>query len=327
MGKQRLEFDDGRTTKFWEISLSGTEHTVRFGRIGTQGQIRTKSFATAKAAENDAFKRIAEKHKKGYIQVFDESESPARHKIPTSIKYRSNATLGTDSVSDAWSRIEAWLEEHLPVSKKGLQRPAKVREIKAVEEAIGLRLPEDFKESYRRHDGQDEMIGDGIIFGLPLATLELAKGLWESNARYEKSKKRKHNFDDQATCFPVDYVQPVYASRSWLPISHDGSGNTIAIDLDPGDLGVAGQVIVCDRNGFHPVLALSWSQFLADIAAELERGNWRLRGLGGAVEFSLGSPRNAHFHDVGADWSRRKLGLRKLDKENESIWKQRSFAR
>jgi DNA ligase-1 len=66
---RRFEFVEGGSSKFWEISVGGSEHTVRFGRIGTQGQTKTKSFATEAAAEADAAKLIAEKTKKGYSEV------------------------------------------------------------------------------------------------------------------------------------------------------------------------------------------------------------------------------------------------------------------
>ena len=327
MSKQRLEFDNGRSSKFWEVAVNGSTHTVRYGRIGTTGQEKTKSFDNNAAAEKDALRLISQKTQKGYTPVRGNSKASTRHKIPKTLKYRAKATLGAGSVNEAWDRIESWLTENLPNTKTSLNRPAKIKDIKALEKATGLLLPDDLKESYRRHDGQEELSA-GVIFGLPLVPLGSVAGLWQHYSQYEKSKKKKYNFDDQATCFPVGYVQPVYRSKCWLPISHDFSGNSIVIDLSPGELGSVGQVIVCDRDGFHPVLALSWAQFLVDIAEELERGNWRIDQHGGeGIEFNLGTPKNGHFHDVGVDWSRRKLAIRKPSGDNETIWKQRTLER
>ena len=53
-GVRRLELVDGDSRKFWEIDVSGASHTVRFGRLGTQGQSKTKSFADEAAARHDA---------------------------------------------------------------------------------------------------------------------------------------------------------------------------------------------------------------------------------------------------------------------------------
>src|SRR5687767_1175626 len=50
-GKPRhFEFVGGKSSKFWEVSQSGNEMTTRWGRIGTDGQSKTKTFADAAAA-------------------------------------------------------------------------------------------------------------------------------------------------------------------------------------------------------------------------------------------------------------------------------------
>jgi DNA ligase 1 len=68
-GKRRFELDDGASSKFWEIEVSGDRHTVTWGRLGTGGQTKTKIFADAAKALADAEKRIAEKTKKGYRET------------------------------------------------------------------------------------------------------------------------------------------------------------------------------------------------------------------------------------------------------------------
>jgi predicted DNA-binding WGR domain protein len=68
-GTRRVEFREGNSSKFWEITVSGYEHTVRFGRIGSNGQSQTKSFPSVSAAQNDADRLIAEKKRKGYRET------------------------------------------------------------------------------------------------------------------------------------------------------------------------------------------------------------------------------------------------------------------
>ena len=63
---RRLEFHSDKSNKFWEISLSGTEHTVKFGRIGTDGQTRTKSFDDDASARRDFDRLVRDKLRKGY---------------------------------------------------------------------------------------------------------------------------------------------------------------------------------------------------------------------------------------------------------------------
>jgi cell wall assembly regulator SMI1/predicted DNA-binding WGR domain protein len=247
---ERFELKDGSSSKFWEISVSGKTQTVRFGRIGTNGQVKTKLFPTSSAAAKDAERLIAQKLKKGYrTATAKRTKTSQKPKLPPTIKYRKRSTLGSDSVDDAWNRIEAWLATNLPDTHKSLCPPAKVKEITAFEHAVGLKLPDDLKQSYRRHNGQ-EHVSAGIIFGLPLLPLAAARGCWESWRGYDRSKKRKYNFDDEATCFPLDFVQPVYFTRNWIPISEDAGGNHIAIDMSPGRLGIEGQVIICGRGRY-----------------------------------------------------------------------------
>jgi predicted DNA-binding WGR domain protein len=66
---QRFELEEGTSSKFWEVEASGTELTVRFGRIGTQGQTKTRTFSDGPAAIKERDKLIKEKTGKGYSEV------------------------------------------------------------------------------------------------------------------------------------------------------------------------------------------------------------------------------------------------------------------
>ncbi len=66
---RRFEFEEGGSSKFWEVSVDGSDMTVTYGRIGTSGQTKTKSFATSDAAQKEADKLVLEKTKKGYAEV------------------------------------------------------------------------------------------------------------------------------------------------------------------------------------------------------------------------------------------------------------------
>jgi predicted DNA-binding WGR domain protein len=73
----RYEFQEGGSSKFWEITLEGTSYTTRYGRIGSEGQSTTKSFDTADAARTEHDKLVAEKLKKGYKLVEGGGAGPA----------------------------------------------------------------------------------------------------------------------------------------------------------------------------------------------------------------------------------------------------------
>ena len=69
MTTRRLEYIAGTSCKFWEVSTSGHDITVRYGRIGTSGQSQTKACLSPAAAEQQAHKQIAAKLAKGYREL------------------------------------------------------------------------------------------------------------------------------------------------------------------------------------------------------------------------------------------------------------------
>ncbi|AKU94568.1 DNA ligase (ATP) [Labilithrix luteola] len=68
-GARYFEFVEGTSSKFWEILLEGASFTTRYGKIGTDGQSATKSFANEDKAKAEHDKLVIEKTKKGYREV------------------------------------------------------------------------------------------------------------------------------------------------------------------------------------------------------------------------------------------------------------------
>ncbi len=66
---QRFEYQDGKSHKFWEIKVEGNSHTVRYGKVGTDGRLITKEFGSPEETQKSATKLIAQKTKKGYASV------------------------------------------------------------------------------------------------------------------------------------------------------------------------------------------------------------------------------------------------------------------
>ncbi len=64
-----FHFQDGKSSKFWQIDVDGSRHTVRYGRVGTAGQVQAKDFVSEADARRAAERLIAEKLRKGYAEV------------------------------------------------------------------------------------------------------------------------------------------------------------------------------------------------------------------------------------------------------------------
>lgn len=66
---RRFELVEGTSSKFWQVSVKGADLITQWGRIGTEGQVKTKTCASASAAETEMRKLIDQKTRKGYGEV------------------------------------------------------------------------------------------------------------------------------------------------------------------------------------------------------------------------------------------------------------------
>ncbi|GAA2519427.1 WGR domain-containing protein [Winogradskya humida] len=87
-----LSEDNGSAHKFYEVTVDGTDLTIRYGRIGDRGQTSQKSFTTTDKAKAEAAKKIGEKVRKGYATAQPggrQKRSVSRRQI---VSTRSSAT-------------------------------------------------------------------------------------------------------------------------------------------------------------------------------------------------------------------------------------------
>lgn len=103
----RLEFRDKKSSKFWEIDVRGTAVTVRFGKIGADGQKAVRKFGSGAEARAHADKSTAEKLRKGYVQ----SPGTARS---------SAASVASPGVGG----LKSWLAEHRGIAAVIVTHPA-----------------------------------------------------------------------------------------------------------------------------------------------------------------------------------------------------------
>ncbi|BCJ56133.1 molybdenum metabolism regulator [Actinoplanes sp. NBRC 14428] len=88
-----LSEDSGSAHKFYEVTVDGTDLTIRYGRIGDRGQVKQASFTTSDKARAEASKKIGEKVRKGYAPAVPggrPKRSVSRRQI---VSTRSTATL------------------------------------------------------------------------------------------------------------------------------------------------------------------------------------------------------------------------------------------
>ncbi len=241
-----------------------------------------------------------------------------RHVKPKDIEIAwRDPTSPVASVADSWRRIEAWAEEN--EFDLGLHPGATDDDIKSAEVRMGVEFPDDLRESYRCHDGQ-ALYETGIVYGIPLMPLEDVEREWNSWQSCLEDGDGISSGESYRS-FPAHAAQYFNYASGWIPLTDDSGGNSLAVDMSPGERGVAGQVLAFGADDdFHPIFAHSWAQFLDDLATEYERGNFFVDPNEGEVALMPADPLVKHFHVAGITWSRRKLGLRELEGEDLAAW-------
>lgn len=84
VGPRRFQYLDEKSSKFWEINIAGNCLTVRYGAIGTDGEMQTNEYSDAATAEKQAQKLISEKTINGYQEVGKKSGLGPEALLPVS---------------------------------------------------------------------------------------------------------------------------------------------------------------------------------------------------------------------------------------------------
>ena len=186
-----------------------------------------------------------------------------------------------EELREAWRRIEAWLGANVPVLFAELNAPAAPDEIAAAESAIGVAFPAEFRASLAVHDGQ--RLADATFGQWEPFDLRRVVERWRSLAeRVATGTFPDHDEPHIQTRGPV---RPRWWSRAWIPIAADGTGDLLAIDLEPPPGGDLGQVILFQHDTpYREVVASSFGAWLQQIAALLESGAYVSTPAGYALQ-------------------------------------------
>lgn len=87
------------------------------------------------------------------------------------------AAVEARQVTDAWQRIEAWLDRYAPGTSAALRRGALVAEVAAVQDRIGVRIPPGLRALWAQHAG---------VYDVPWASFML--GNWALMDRHRAAR-------------------------------------------------------------------------------------------------------------------------------------------
>lgn len=108
-GTQRLELDDGKSRKFWQIHRHEGVVTVTFGKLGSAGQTQTKKYPNAYDAQTAVEAQLAEKKKKGYQLVLTGKQAPASPSATNPALEK--AILASPDSDDGFMVYADWLQQ------------------------------------------------------------------------------------------------------------------------------------------------------------------------------------------------------------------------
>ncbi|MBD2037899.1 SMI1/KNR4 family protein [Leptolyngbya sp. FACHB-321] len=184
-----------------------------------------------------------------------------------------------------WERIDHWLAINAPQVLEQLNPGATAKEIAQTEAFWGISFPDDFKLSYRLHNGQDE---DAYSLFPNLQFLPL-------ESMIEMSETWQECTDENFSCAPEDIAEGIWNGwwhPHWLPFTYESNGACECVDLAPAAGGTVGQVITVEwQEAGRWLVAPSFRAYLETFAEALERGAYRFsehgHGLVDLAEFAM----------------------------------------
>ncbi|MGN6319908.1 SMI1/KNR4 family protein [Trinickia sp.] len=168
------------------------------------------------------------------------------------------------NIAQTWSRFDAWMKATPDAVPEGFKGPATDDEIRVLEGALGVKLPDDFIASLKIHNGQVSRYKAGFHIEILLDV----KGILSEWSGWRDLVVQ--GAFEGTTSDPDSGVKDDWFNLGWIPFTADGMGNCLCLDLDPAPGGTVGQVIrVWHDDERRECLALSFEQWLDRTVKEL----------------------------------------------------------
>jgi cell wall assembly regulator SMI1 len=238
----------GATHKFYEVIVNDDQLTIRFGRIGSAGQIQVKECDSTEEALAEARTKVTEKLRKGY--------APATPETPA-------ATLG---------RLDIWLRRHRPDYHARLLSGMDDQQLQAFESALGLALPEGLRDFFRWRNGQDPKCYTSLVHNF---------GLMNSKDVLDERSGLNELLDNG------ELEHANWWSHGWIPFLENGFGDFYCLDRGGTFTGSAGQVIRYWHDyEERSVIAPDFDSWLTAVVSRLEADEVGVDGYRVAIDDS-----------------------------------------
>jgi cell wall assembly regulator SMI1 len=155
------------------------------------------------------------------------------------------------------ARMDRWLSANRPDYYALLQPGVSDAELDMFESKFAVKLPEAFRQLYRWRNGQDAASCHAIQDNRSFCALE-------------DVAETKAMFDGM---IGMDFENPRYWRRAWIPFLHNGGGSYLCLDLAAEEGGESGQLIAFwKQDQDRPVEFASMEAWLQALVASMEDG-------------------------------------------------------
>jgi cell wall assembly regulator SMI1 len=178
-------------------------------------------------------------------------------------------------MNELWQRIAGWFETHVPPGFFSPRPGASEAEIVEAESSLGVRLPEDFRDSYRLHNGGR----DGAFFWnyrlMPLEEILRRAAVMKECLTIDLKAVLGIDCGEYVPR-PQGPIKRVFWNLRWVPFMDTGAADFFCLDLDPAPGGCVGQIIEHGHEeGPERLIAGSFREWLSQFADDLEAGEYR----------------------------------------------------
>jgi cell wall assembly regulator SMI1 len=183
-------------------------------------------------------------------------------------------------VAASWRTIEGVLWENAHSLYRALRKPATDAQVARLAKLVPAKLPRDFVQSLKTHDGlRDSYLGLNRLFDYnALLPVSAIISVYRMLCRHQE---QFGGGGGDAGHDPEIRNDARWRPR-WVPVM-DADGDKLVLDLDPASGGTYGQVFEWSSTGstFNRVLAPSFGEWLAGLAEALSKRRFGLDEFGG----------------------------------------------
>ncbi|KAI0748318.1 hypothetical protein C8Q80DRAFT_1171194 [Daedaleopsis nitida] len=243
-----------------------------------------EAIASAQSPPNSSYSYPPSSPSGPYYNVPNSAVSPKATSILPLHNPVATAGHPYPPLSNTWNRLRQWLEREYPELGDTLNYGILPQDLAQIEMAFGFSLPQPLRESYLCVDGQEPEsaagCSEGLFYGLTLLPLENVLEEWRFWREVDDDPQTGANASlrELMDSIPAGWVRREYSCRGWIPLVADKAGNYLGVDMNPGEGGAVGQVIVFGRDFDTKVVMWrgdgpgGWAKFLAGFVEDLESG-------------------------------------------------------